>query len=900
MVAVYPGPVIRLTSDSPPQIIGEYATARPLSLIEDRAGTIWLSSVRGEVWQITQQTSRQLTAAEGLPENSSECILAQDNTGRIWFYKGNEFGFIRDGRFETIGNLSEPGSIAPAKQGGMWVGSNFKLYHCDESGQLQNCGSFKPAFPSGRILTLLDDGAGAVWIGTSASGLFRYHEGNFDTVPTSYHRITSLLEDNECNLWVGTQSGGINRVQPRTISVDGPVTGFAADVVMSLCQDAGGTLWAAMQDGSLKRRMDGAWTPTKLSEAPTGGYTCVAADQTGALWIGTRANRLICSSDQGLKTISSKDGLMGRTISKIHAARNGDLWIAEQTPDTLQRLRQGKFREFPLPLEVDHIRTIAEGSGGQIWVASENGKLWRIVDDEVITDTQKLPASAGRILCLYPADDGTVWIGTQRSGVVRFKGGVSALIDSKAGVFDNCISQIISDRHGWFWFGSSKGIFRVREEELQAVADNRKQRLVSIHYDEGEGLPALHATAARSNALAAADGRLWMIMGTALVAISPDNVREITQPPPIVVEQVLVDDSQVAAYGGVVPVVNGLDLTDRLGELSLPPDYHRLQFDFTALSFTNPSNVQFQYKLNGFEEQWNDAGIQRVAKYPRLPAAEYRFVVRACNSDGVWNTAGSEVRFSIEPFLTQTWWFRTLAVVAFSALLLMTGRYIWFRRLRRKLAVIEQRAALDRERHRIARDIHDDLGCGLTRIVLLSELSLQEHNGFTDSHICQISSTAKQQIKSLDETVWAINPSNDTLPNLINYVAQFMVRSLDDAEIACKLDLPDDPPDIAMPAEVRHNIFMVAKEAINNILRHSHATEAGLTIAVDREELSIAIFDNGSGFAVGPAEIGEDGLANMRQRMNDIGAAFDVATAPGRGTRISISYSFRIVSETPS
>src|SRR5262249_52521074 len=154
----------------------------------------------------------------------------------------------------------------------------------------------------------------------------------------------------------------------------------------------------------------------------------------------------------------------------------------------------------------------------------------------------------------------------------------------------------------------------------------------------------------------------------------------------------------------------------------------------------------------------------------------------------------------------QTWWFQVAVLIAFTTILVFLGRYLFFRRLRAQLLVAEQRGALERERARIARDIHDDLGCGLTKIVLLSELMAQSSPDETNGHLRQIATTAKQQIRSLDETVWAINPRNDTVAGLIDYIAHFAVESLRTANIQCQLDLPEDPPDRVVAAEVRHSL----------------------------------------------------------------------------------------------
>jgi len=188
-----------------------------------------------------------------------------------------------------------------------------------------------------------------------------------------------------------------------------------------------------------------------------------------------------------------------------------------------------------------------------------------------------------------------------------------------------------------------------------------------------------------------------------------------------------------------------------------------------------------------------------------------------------------------------------------------------------------------------------DLGCGLTKIVLLSELMTQSQFAPDEvtGHVRQVASTAKQQIKALDETVWAINPRNDTVPDLIDYIAHFAVESLRAVGIECILDLPDDPPDLPVPSENRHHLFLVVKEAINNVMRHSQAREVRMRITVSCDGIAIEISDIGRGFVSAPGGPGQDGLRNMEQRMRDIGGNFALQSGPESGTKVSLNYAWR-------
>jgi signal transduction histidine kinase len=243
----------------------------------------------------------------------------------------------------------------------------------------------------------------------------------------------------------------------------------------------------------------------------------------------------------------------------------------------------------------------------------------------------------------------------------------------------------------------------------------------------------------------------------------------------------------------------------------------------------------------------------------------------------------------VQPFFWATWPFRLGTLVVFTLSVIAIVRYVSFRRLRLRLRTLEQQAALHNERARIAKDIHDDLGATLTQIALLSELAQQDMTApeKAGEHVQKISANARQVMKSLDEIVWAVNPRNDTLPHLIDYLGQFSVDFLRMPGIRCRLDLPEHPPAINLSADVRHNLFLAVKEALHNIVKHARASEVRLRVNVDNGTLSVVVEDNGQGFERAPADAWADGLRNMTQRLTAIGGQCRIESRAGAGTTIT-------------
>jgi signal transduction histidine kinase len=285
------------------------------------------------------------------------------------------------------------------------------------------------------------------------------------------------------------------------------------------------------------------------------------------------------------------------------------------------------------------------------------------------------------------------------------------------------------------------------------------------------------------------------------------------------------------------------------------------------------------------DADWVEAGPRRFAQYNFLPPGQYQFQVIACNSDGVWNKTGQSLTLVILPHFYETWWFRVLVGMVAAGLVAGAVRYVVTRRLRQKMVQLARQQAVERERARIAKDIHDDLGANLTLIAVLGDLAKKEKTG---ERIEKMASTARESVKSLDEIVWAVNPRNDTLAHLIDYTGQFAVDYLRAAGVRCLLDVPEHAPVREVPSTVRHNVFLVVKEALQNIVKHARATAVWLRISATDEGLRIIIEDNGQGFESVPQDALADGLRNMRQRMEEIGGTHQIQSHAGKGTEIIV------------
>ncbi len=866
---------------------GDLPKSRLLALAEDADGALWIGYA-DEVCRVEGERVAHFGAKDGIPSGLFHSLVC-DGGGNLWLAKGNQIRIFRNGAFQRIATVRDLHCLTAMPAAGVWA-AGAHLWTCDTNGVLRDKGAI-PGLSRTTVETLLEDHTGAVWLGTGDNGLIRYDKSGFEKIETSYPTILGLAEDREGNLWVGTDGGGLDRISLRAMHLEAPENNPVVNRVQSICQDAHGTLWGTGWHGQslLVSRVDGKWIPV-FTNAPF-AVTCVAADDRGTVWFGTQDGNLLRMADTNYPALVQNTS--HGAIDALLPASNGDLWIVSYA--TLQRLHQGRLEEVKLPRNVQKISAIADDADGSIWVAAYD-IVMRFDGQRFVDETPRLPIAGRRVSCLYGMPDGSMWISGGGLGLLRFKDGRADQIGIEQGLFDDYISQIVADDRGWLWFGADHGVFKIRQQELEQALVDHNVHVRPVVYGRNEGLSSLAAlfstgvTFAFPRALRTSDGQIWLLTHTGILVADPKLLPKKLTPPPVLLTRIAVDGQIIAAYGGIAPTQAVANLKTLSAPLKLPPSHRHLEFDYTAFHFSAPEDIHFRYQLAGFDNGWIDADTERHADYSRLTAGTYQFRVAACIGDGPWSQTPAMLSFIVAPFFWQTWWFRLGALLLFTSTMIAIARYISLRRMHAKMRLLEQRAALDRERTRIARDLHDDLGCSLNKVALTMEAIQRGPAASEPERIRRCWNMVREVAGSVDEIVWAINPRNDTLRYMVDYLCQFAFEFLQAAEIPCLLELPESIPDREVSPEVRHNMLLAVKEALNNIVRHAHASEVHLRVAITGNQLTIAINDDGSGFEHAPENGLCDGLRNMRQRMEEIGGQFQLASRVGAGTRVAFLY----------
>ncbi len=870
-------------------------TDRVEAMAEDRGGAIWVA-YPSALCRIKDGQVTVFTATNGWPAGINAWV-ASDARGALWFSKGGQVGVVRGGKLLPELSFSNAAiRICGANSQGLWICVGSRLLRYQENHE---------PVPWARLPTnaepqvLFEDHTGALWIGTVANGLFRLKGHDVEKVPVSNQYVYCLSEDREGNIWAGTTGGGLNLIRPSAVDLIGRDAGLPFESVASVAEDTGGDIWVVGQSGMLSRYRQGNWEVVDAGAGWIwGAATCVAADKQSGVWVGARNRTLHYFRDGTWRTWQREDGLHGGSVHLIFVAANDDVWVVTGSPSRLQQLHDGKLTEpLSLPGENRTIRAMAEGADGTLWVGTLEGQVLRISGSSLVIETAAQEPGGLPVRALEAAPDGALLIGYFGAGIGWLKDGKYARVTTADGLMDDFVSQLLTDGRGGLWVVGNYGLFRMSLAGFTAVTAGRTEWLRSLIFGHDEGLPNFQPNSSSfPNVCKASDGRLWFATRNGLLTVQPENIRDNSIPPPVVLERVSADDKTAALCDSRSPLrtENGtgwLNLSRSNAVLRIPPGNRKVEFEYAALSFASPENVQFRYRLENFDDKWVEGGTERSARYPHLPAGKYRFQVIACNNAGVWNETGATLSLVVWPFFWQTWWFRGLALFIFTASVVAIVRYVSFRRLRVRMLQLEQEAALEKERTRIARDMHDEVGAKLTRLSLLSEMAgdHSEMPSSARSEVKELADTARETIRSFEEIVWAVNPRNDTLADLVHYLCRYMEDYFEGSPVQCAFDLPPEIPPFVLPAEVRQQVFLAAKEALNNVLKHSKASRVRVHLALVTDEFKIIIEDDGCGFDTGtpPKRAGGgNGLGNMRERLDSIGGRLECHSRPGQGTRI--------------
>jgi signal transduction histidine kinase len=564
-------------------------------------------------------------------------------------------------------------------------------------------------------------------------------------------------------------------------------------------------------------------------------------------------------------------------VTLLYRDSHGDEWysinhgggLVRKTADGM--VREHYSKNLPVPsFELGYVANATEDINGNSWFGVNKSSLLLQWDyykkqfKEIAPDT--IPGvkglSFGGVSCLYADKKGGLWAGYEGAGLFSYnisqhKGKLYSIED---GLPSNYIYSITPDDHQRLWLATAKGLVCYFPEANKFITFKKESGLPAEEFGSDAGY------------FDSETNSLWLTCKMYILRINPDKLLEQA-------------NNSFNVYADEIKI-NG-KMLHTYASSSFRHDENNIQFEFTAVDFDNGKDLEFSYQLRGADASWIFAGDKRSAIYNSLAPGDYTFIIKAKRKgDTGWKEIKDPYSFTIATPWWQSWWFRTLVACAFVAIVILSVRRFFQSRLEKQKAILEKQQAVEKERTRIATDMHDDFGASLSRIKFLSEKMQLEKESPEKTHqdLGKISAFSDEMAEKMGEIVWALNQRYDSSGDLISFCRSYASEYLGDKNIKLRFE-SSGTAEIKLNGEIRRNIFLVVKESLHNIIKHAKASEVFIRIDIDKE-LHVVIEDNGKGFDASRIRPFADGIKNMKRRIEEVGGRYLVDGT--NGTRIEI------------
>jgi signal transduction histidine kinase/ligand-binding sensor domain-containing protein len=844
---------------------------------EDEAGTLVAVTRNGRA---RFAGGRFVPIPKDGPPAAAVSSIMRDGGGKLWGISAD-----RSLRIWQDNAWQEPGDGGPKRADAITIDPKGRLW-CAGLGSLwfHDGGSWSPQRLPDEfqrpVASMAAAGDGSVWLAFHRHGLCGFKDGRFitprQTAGFTRDQVETVISTSDGQLWV-TSANGFYRMAAcriRSNRVDDPVSPSAANIMGGIVETAPGSFIIATQGSGYYRWEDGR--ASRLNDDPALGAgvygNAVVRAGDGTVWLG---------GTTGLFELKPDGSILRHAIT---GDPNAEIWAIAESPEgvwvgtglgKLHLLAKGGFETIDYGGEMEPIKAFAREPDGTFWVGTRGNGLYRLAGGRWERFDRHSGLLSNIIRCLYLDPAGRLWVGSDGGGLsLRLHNGSYISVTSHEGLPNSSVSQILLGPQGRLWVGTHRGLAVFEKDALAAIAAGRLSELHPLVINEADGMPADELTIVPP--LQTSDGSTVFATTRGFFRLDMADFQPDSSRPPVFMEEIR---------------ANGRRFNFNPRRISLPAGTDRLEFSFTALNFHDPGRLKFRNRITGIDNDWVLLDDRRIAEYRNLQPGTYQFQVEATSGNGLWSAVPASVDIIIAPHFWQTRWFQT--AVALASFGLVAGS-VWLlerRRARRKIEILRSRQAVDAERARIARDLHDDIGASLTQMALQSQLAerkVAREPERAAEHLQEVFKTASRMTRTLDEIIWAVNPKHDTLENFVLFLGSHTQDVAESAGLRCRFDVPESIPARMMPSNVRHHLYLAAKEVLHNIVKHANASEVSLQVGFSGNECVIVISDDGRGFEEGAAAIDADGLINMRDRLEKIHGTCVRRSTPGHGTAVEM------------
>jgi ligand-binding sensor domain-containing protein/signal transduction histidine kinase len=821
-----------------------------LDMTQSCDGTYWFAADGKGVWGLNMTKKlTHYTIKNGLASNNVNAISVEPNA-ILWF--GTNGGLTRlnqktgEIRSFTIQD-GLPGNMIldlqfSRKDKALWIATDngLSLY---KNGRFKNY-TEKEGLAGNKVHSLTEAPDGSLWIGTE-KGVSHLKNGQFTNFTTKQglpnNTIYATMMGREQNIWFGTFGSGIGVYLHIPVANYSKKQGLPNSVVSGITQDSKGNIWVSTDGGGIARLQNGRFNKVinRRDGLISNGVYDIAATPYNQLLIGTRQGISIYHNG---KFTNYKEPRL--PFDKIKTVVPGDgpqkFWMGTYGKGIIE-FDHGQFKQFGKKdgLSNNIILDLQKGSDGALWIASYGG-VSRFKNGHFTNYTIKDGLPSNGVLDITKANDGALWFATF-GGIVEFKNHQFISITPKDGLPDEVCYFIIQDNKGYFWIGTTRGVIRFSYKKYKR-ADTKAQKEAAFKlYTQEQGLIANEMNAAA--AFKDRQGNLWFGSVNGLMRFDPAHEVEHSVPPLIHITGVTAADREIR----------------RPKNLHIPSDNRNITISFVGLNYSAPRQLTYQYRLKGSGESWQQTS-QRSIHYSALVPGRYTFQVKAKNGDAVWSKQAATFSFRVLAPFWRHWWFLLLMALLVAGAIFFIYRYYRVRRM----------VDIERMRVRIASDLHDDVGSSLTEIALQSDFLQTMHETSDDlkESLQSIGAQSRKIVSNLDDIVWTIDARNDTLGDLTDRMQDYVNHTLADRRVIYHFNRLKTDREVSV--SMRENLYLIFKEAVNNIARHSNADKIDIFLTSNGDSYRMEIADNGTGLT-GKRKSGH-GLRNMKMRGKRIDA----------------------------
>jgi ligand-binding sensor domain-containing protein len=887
-------------------------TQKPIAfnaLWEDETGAIWCGTNEG-LYRLDVNADGsakfhfvELSDSTG-PAHRQVGALLKDRHGTLWCGVGAVLDrLMPDGRVEHYSKkhgLSHGGiiSLLEDREGNIWAGTQdgingelLRLVHDPDlsASIVARAYGVKDGLAGGWVRALRQTRDGKLWAATS-KGLYAISPTNdastlrfqlYDATNGLCSSVSDVTEDRDGNLWIASACG-MQKFSHNGFTGYGLADGLGSSEINSIFENRDGALFVISVDHTVRNinKFDGARfqsvkpnLPANVTNTGWGWGQTIIEDHLGQWWIPGFGLYRFPKVDR-FEDLGRTRGRFVRTLGgdydhtetfRLYEDSAGDVWMATTgTHYSLLRWERetGIVHDYTAETGVPPTTDFAafcEDRAGNLWIGTaEGGVLLRYRDRKFKRFTSADGVPAGWIIGLYLDHNGRLWIASQLGGLNRIDDPTAdafrvTTYTTMDGLSSNNIRSITEDEWGRIYVGTGHGVDRLDLENGGVK-----------HFTVADGLPKgtiEHAFRDRA-------GVLWFGSQFGLSQLIPKKQGSLILP------LVYVTGLRIE---GVARPVSEVGVTD-LPAVELSSNQRQVGVDFVGLGASLGEDLQYQYSLEGATNAWSAPTTERTINFSSLAPGKYRFRVRAVDAEGRVSSSPATFAFQIAAPIWQRWWFLSL-------ILIIIGSTIYYAyRLR-----LNQLLELERIRTRIATDLHDDVGSGLSQVSILSEVIRRRvgNEGGVGAELSTIGTLSRDLVDSMSDIVWAINPVKDRLSDLSYRMRRLASDVFTAHGVHLVFDIPNPGRDITLGPEMRRELYLIFKETVNNVVRHSRCTTVKIRFVISDGALELSVHDNGEGFDPELASEG-NGLANMQLRAKKLGGVLRISSTNSHGTTVNL------------